>query len=82
MGQIEMTRECKRCGFFDQQDVVGIFTQEAARAGDYRKWFACPGCQKSLSVLLRIIRGVGVVKEPSVPQEATCEVEEKEDGEF
>ncbi len=79
MGQIEMTRECKRCGFSDRQDVVGIFTQKAARAGDYRKWFACPDCQKSLSVQLRIISGVGVIEEPSVQQEASCEVEKEED---
>ncbi len=82
MGQIEMIRECKRCGFSDKQAIVGVFSQEAAREGDYRKWFACPDCEKSLSVQLRIIRGVGVIEEPSVQQEGACEVEDEENEEF
>jgi hypothetical protein len=66
-----MGRDCEECGFGDQHHIAGTFHETMARDGAYRKWFTCPRCQKSLSVTLEVLKGVGIIEDDCAPQEAT-----------
>ena len=70
MGRVQISRECKHCGFSATDHVVGTFFQSKAFIGDYRKWFRCPACENGLRTTIETLVESGVIDDRETPQEA------------